>query len=102
MKPDRALPLDIDFWCIGGKLEHYYHTSDEHYAVAIEGSVYIFPYCCALRGEEFPCADLYGIASHWKEAQDHPTKHVVIALLHWFKGETGENYHLMQIVDTTH
>jgi hypothetical protein len=28
-------------------------------------------------------------------------KHVVIALLGRFKGETGENYHLLPIMDTT-
>ncbi len=55
----------------------------------------------ALRGEEVPVADLCGIQAHWEEEGTHVLKHVVIALLGWFKGETGENYHLMCIFDVT-
>jgi hypothetical protein len=46
-------------------------------------------------------ADLYGISKHWQAGEEHQLKHVVVALLGRFKGETGECYHLMPIVDVT-
>jgi hypothetical protein len=103
VKPDRALPLDVLklIFTVMEKDWNLAATRDERYALAMEGSFYAIAYCCALRGEEVPLSDLYGIASHWKVAQGHPTKHVVVALLGRFKGETGENYHLMPIVDVT-
>ncbi len=67
----------------------------------MEGSFYLIAFCGALRGEKAPLADLFSISSKWREAQSYPTKHVVIAFLGRFKGETGENYHLMPIVDVT-
>lgn len=71
------------------------------FQLAMEGAFYLIAFCCALRGEEVPLVDLYGVKTHWEEGETHPTKHVVIALLGRFKGETGENYHLMCIVDKT-
>jgi hypothetical protein len=71
------------------------------YAVAMEGSFYLIAYCCALRGEEVPLSDLYRILSHWNEGEIGSPRHVVIALLGQFKGESGENYHLVPIVDVT-
>jgi hypothetical protein len=103
VKPDRALSLEVLklIFCVLEEDWNEAITREERYALAMEGSFYIIAYCCALHGEEVPLADLYGIAAHWKEAQAHPTKHVVIALLGRFKGETGENYHLLPIVDVT-
>jgi hypothetical protein len=46
-------------------------------------------------------ADLYGIRKHWQAGEEHELKHMVITLLGWFNGETGENYHLLCIVDVT-
>ncbi len=67
----------------------------------MEGSFYLIAYCCALRGEEVPLSDLYRILSHWNEGEIGSPRHVVIALLGQFKGESGENYHLVPIVDVT-
>ncbi len=69
----------------------------------MEASFYVIAYCCALRGEEVPLVDLFGVRRHWEEGEANPTKHVAIATLGRLKGETGENYHLICEVDkTTH
>ncbi len=65
----------------------------------MEASFYLIAYCCALRGEEGPSVNLYGIAVHWADGETHRLKHVVVALLGRFKGEIGKNYHLMPVLD---
>ncbi len=45
--------------------------------------------------------DLFGLEKHWDAGVAAEMKHVVIPLLGRFKGETGENYHLLCIVDVT-
>jgi hypothetical protein len=45
--------------------------------------------------------DLFGTRTHWDAGESHSTKYVVVALLGRFKGETGENYHLMPIAAVT-
>jgi hypothetical protein len=67
----------------------------------MEGAFYLIAFCCALRGEEIPLADLYGILCHWEDGEQNEDKHVVVALLGQFKGEIRENYHLLCIVDVT-
>jgi hypothetical protein len=76
------------------------HDSDK-WEIAMEGAFYLIAYCCALRGEEMQMTDLYGILRHWDEGDRCELKHVVVALLGRFKGETGENYHLLCIADVT-
>jgi hypothetical protein len=73
----------------------------DKWEIAMEGTFYLIAFCCALRGEETPLADLYGILRHWEAGEQNEDKHVVVALLGQFKGETGENYHLLYIVDVT-
>lgn len=67
----------------------------------MEGAFYVIAFSCALRGEEVPLADLYGIQKHWEAGVNHSPPHITIALLGRFKGETGENYHLLPIVPIT-
>jgi hypothetical protein len=103
VRPDRALSLELMI-AICQVLEAEWNqvmTPASRHNLALEASFYLIGYCCALRGEEIPLADLYGVASHWSEGGNHKSKHVVIALLGRFKGETGESYHLMPIVDKT-
>jgi hypothetical protein len=56
-------------------------------------------YCCSLQGEEAPLTDLYEVLAHREEGQLNTMKHIVVALLGRFKGETGEVYYLMTVVD---
>jgi hypothetical protein len=60
----------------------------------------ILSFLGGLRGEEMPMADLAGMRNHFVSGTQHsdPAKrHVVLALLGRFKGETGEKYHLMPL-----
>ena len=59
-------------------------------------------FCCALRGEELPLVDLHGTQKHWLQATSSELPHIVITLLGRFKGELGENYHLLPIVTVTY
>ena len=70
-------------------------------ALAMEALFYLIAFCCALRGEEMQMIDLFGMFKHWDAGEAAELKHVVIPLLGRFKGETGENYHLLCIVDST-
>jgi len=45
--------------------------------------------------------DLFGMLKLWEAGEKAEMKHVVVPLLGRFKGETGENYHLLCIVDVT-
>jgi hypothetical protein len=72
-----------------------------HYHLAAEGAFYVIAFSCALRGEEVPLADLTGILKHWESSCTNVIPHVTVALLGRFKGEIGENYHLLPIVPTT-
>ncbi len=45
--------------------------------------------------------DLHGTQKHWLQATSSEPPHIVIALLGRFKGELGENYHLLPIVTVT-
>jgi hypothetical protein len=101
VRPDRALSLEV-LLQIFKTLE--LEWTDPHidlFSLAMEGAFYLIAFCCALRGEEVPLTDLYGVSAHWEAGQTNPTKHVVVALLGRFKGETSESYHLMPLVDVT-
>jgi hypothetical protein len=45
--------------------------------------------------------DLYGTVKHWEAGKQSEMKHLVVPLLGRFKGETGESYHLLCMVDVT-
>jgi hypothetical protein len=100
-KQDRALSIDALKEIFVSLEEEWLSGYYNRLSLANEGAFYAIAYCCALRGEEVPLADLYGISKHWKEGEEHELKHVVVALLGRFKGETCECYHLMAIVDVT-
>jgi hypothetical protein len=101
VKPDRALSLEVLKEIMAKLEEEWKAPGGETLALAMEGAFYLIAYCCALRGEEVSKADLYGILRHWEAGESHPKKHVVVALLGRFKGETGESYHLMCLVAVT-
>jgi len=103
VRPDRALSLDImltiskimeDEWSQAPSMEARWNLT-------MEVSFYLVGFFCALRGEEIPLTDLFGTRTHWDAGESHSTKHVVVALLGRFKGETGKNYHLMSIALVT-
>ncbi len=103
VRPYRALALDI-LLIIFRILEEEWSQAgneDRKFDLAMEGSFYLIAFCCALRGEEVPLADMYGMIKHREDGERAKEKHVVVVLLGRFKGETGENYHLMPIVDVT-
>jgi hypothetical protein len=45
--------------------------------------------------------DLFGVKKHWSRSTSEDPPHVIVALLGRFKGEIGENYHLLPIVTKT-
>jgi len=93
-RPDRAISFDIMLE-LQRMLEMEWLNHDNDLAVAMEASFYLVAFCCALRGEEVPLADLHGTLKYWEEGEVGNIKHVVIPLLGRFKGETGESYHLL-------
>lgn len=101
VRPDRALSLDLMKEIMVQLERDWGEMLRDRFQLAMEGAFYLVAYCCALRGEEVPMADLFGIKKHWMESGRHEHEHVVVALLGRFKGETGEGYHLMPIVSVT-
>lgn len=101
VKPDRALSLVILKEICSQLEDEWLEPDSDKWEIAMEGAFYLIAYCCALRGEEMQMTDLYGILRHWDEGDRCELKHVVVALLGRFKGETGENYHLLCIADVT-
>ncbi len=101
VKQDKALSIVLLKEIFLSLEEEWLSGGLNQMGLAKEGAFYSIAYCCALRGEEAPLADLYGMIKHWKEGEEHELKHVVVALLGRFKGETGESYHLMPIVAVT-
>jgi len=101
VRPDRAISIEVmKELCNQLDLEW-----DEGYRskfdLATEAAFYLIAFCGALRGEEVPKVDLYGAVKHWEEGEIGELKHVVVPLTGRFKGETGENYHLLCFVDVT-
>jgi hypothetical protein len=103
VRPNRAPSLDL-MLAISRIMEDEWSQAlsmEMRWSLAMEGSFYLVGFCCALRGEEIPLTDLFGTRTHWDAGESHSTKHVVVALLGKFKGETGESYHLMPIMAVT-
>jgi hypothetical protein len=101
VRPDRALSIEVMLEIMKLVEQDWEAIGTDLWQVAMEACFYLISFCCALRGEETPMADVYGMCRHWDEGDQHELKHVVVALLGRFKGETGENYHLMCVVDVT-
>jgi len=101
VKPDRALSATILLAILNILDDEWENDLNSHFTLAIEGAFYVIAFCCALRGEEMPLVDLFGIAKHWERAITSDPPHIVVALLGRFKGEIGENYHLLTIVTRT-
>jgi hypothetical protein len=101
VKPDRALSTTILLEILKLLDAEWLTRAERHFALASEGAFYVIAFCCALRGEEVPLADLLGMKKHWTASTSSDPPHIVIALLGRFKGEIGENYHLLPIVTMT-
>lgn len=101
VRPDRALSTAILLEILNLLEAEWESHPDRHFALASEGAFYVIAFCCALRGEEVPLADLLGTRKHWATSTSNNPPHIVIALLGRFKGEIGENYHLLPIVTKT-
>jgi hypothetical protein len=83
-------------------VEHDWNSCPQkRFLLAREGAFYVIAFSCGLRGEEVPLADLTGVTKHWDKATTADPPHVIVALLGRFKGELGENYHLLPIVPLT-
>ena len=100
-RSDRALSLEVLKEMFSFLDREWEHPLTNKLKLAREGAFYAIMYCCALRGEEAHMANLTGTRKHWVAGGEHEIKHVVIALLGRFKGETGEAYHLLCLVDVT-
>jgi hypothetical protein len=98
VRPDRALSSAILLQILILLETEWSHHQDRHFKLASEGAFYVIAFSCALRGEEVPLTDLCGIMKHWDQSVSANPPHVTIALLGRFKGELGENYHLLPIV----
>ncbi len=102
VQPDRAISHDIMLELMSLVEEEWSRiTSRNKLQVALEGAFYVIAFTLGLRGEEVPLIEIRGIRSHWEKGLDHPTPHVVIALLGRFKNEIGESYHLMPVLAST-
>ena len=103
VKPDRALSLPV-LHAIMESLEREWEfaTEEEKESLALEGSFYLISFCGGLRGEEVPLCDITGITKWWAEGEmPNVETHVTVALLGRFKGETGENNHLLPLASET-
>ena len=101
VRPDRAISIEVmKEICTQLELE-WIDGFKSKFEIATEAAFYLIAFCCALRGEEVPKVDLFGAIKHWREGVTGELKHVVVPLTGRFKGETGENYHLLCIVDVT-
>lgn len=98
---DRALSLDVLLEICRILEREWEESFTDKMTLAMEASFYLVAFCCALRGEEIQLTNLFGMLKHWDAGEIAETKHVVIPLLGRFKGETGENYHLLCVVDVT-
>ncbi len=101
VRPDRALSSVILLEILKLIEEDWAVHPHKHFHLASEASFYVIAFCCALRGEEVPLTDLHGILKHWSSSCNGTPPHIVIPLLGRFKGELGENYHLLPIVTLT-
>jgi hypothetical protein len=101
VKPDRALSAVILMEIFKILESEWDLHPDQKFRLASEGAFYAIAFSCALRGEEVPLADLTGMLKHWDKGLAHDPPHVTVALLGRFKGEVGENYHLLPIVPIT-
>ena len=99
--PDRALSVDILLEMFQMMEKEWVQSGYNSFELALEGALYIVGFCCALRGEEIPKADLYGTLTHFDASGKHKTPHVIVALIGRFKGESGTRYHLMPLVVRT-
>jgi hypothetical protein len=101
VKPDRALSSIILLEILKLLELDWANHPENHYKLASEGAFYVLAFSCTLRGEEVPLTDLCGILKHWVKGCSSDPPHIIIALLGRFKGELGENYHLLPIVTLT-
>jgi len=97
VKPDQALSTSILLEILSILDSEWNESYHPKFEIASEGALYVIAFCCALRGE-LPLVDLHGTQKHWLQATSSEPPHIVITLLGRFKGELGENYHLLPIV----
>jgi hypothetical protein len=101
VKPDRALSTAILLEILNILELEWANHPTKRFQISHEGAFYVIAFCCALRGEEVPLVDLFGVKKHWSRSTSEDPPHVIVALLGRFKGEIGENYHLLPIVTKT-
>jgi hypothetical protein len=98
VRPDRALSSLILLEILKLLESDWVEYPERHFKLASEGAFYVIAFSCALRGEEVPLTDLCGMLKHWDQSTSSIPPHITVALLGRFKGELGENYHLLPIV----
>jgi len=101
VRPDRALSTSILIEILSLVNKEWNDYPQRRLSIAAEGAFYVIAFCCGLRGEEVPLVDLHGTLKHWEASTTFNPPHIVVAILGRFKGEIGENYHLLPIVTVT-
>ncbi len=66
--PDRALSIPIMLEIFRQLELEWCSPQTDRFKAAFEGAFYVIGFCCGLRGEEIPKADLQGISRHWEES----------------------------------
>jgi hypothetical protein len=103
IRPDKAISIQLMKELSSQLEEEWESGTSNKLRVSMEASFYLIAFCCALRGEEVPLADLFGIARYWLDGERHVTPHVIIPLIGRFKGETGEKtLYLCSVAVTSH
>jgi hypothetical protein len=69
VKPDWALSIAVMKETCSHLEEEWLTPYSGKWKIVMEGAFFLIAFCCALRGEEIPLADLYGILHHWKSEE---------------------------------
>ena len=57
--------------------------------------------CEGLRGEEVFLTSMKGTLNFWEETRKRYLSHTMVTLKGWFKGKTGEKWHMLPLLDIT-
>ena len=76
-------------------------SAQERERIDLVGAWFVIAFVGALRGEEVPMVDLFGLRQFFDEGANHEIPHVVVTLLGKLKGEAGTDYHMLPMAAIT-
>jgi hypothetical protein len=100
VRSDFALSIKV-LHRILGHLDKEWHdarTVAVHQVVVEMTMFLVAGFGLGLRGEEVLKMDIASSMTYYEAGRDHSSPHVMIPLLGRFKGETGEQWHLLPVV----